>query len=309
MYYPYFRGKQYELIAIRENAALMATNIVPIIEPVRSSLSSVNRAVEALINEDVSFVFVINPQVGDLSEDARWIKPSTCSELLKGYKKCSIGFIASANVSAKEIAQLSSYPYPISVIHSGCTQARELMEFLTPLKSIHEHIFIEEACSRLYRRHFNNIRRILIRDGFTKRKNREHPPVEHFSDLHITYKEEGVEGFGDFLIVGDDYSKAGGPAYAVAIHLTFVDNSEDDDMFMKHYVSDRQLDPIDPAGKFLEALVKLERDVKNKKMPKTKAVIEFMDIHDRLHFPGLGYVKKLSMQHHLEIMDAFLRKV
>lgn len=31
MYYPYFRGKQYELITIRENAELIArNNIVPI---------------------------------------------------------------------------------------------------------------------------------------------------------------------------------------------------------------------------------------------------------------------------------------
>ena len=30
-----------------------------------------------------------------------------------------------------------------------------------------------------------------------------------------------MDGFGDFLIVGDDYSDTGGPAYAVAIHLTF----------------------------------------------------------------------------------------
>jgi hypothetical protein len=31
-----------------------------------------------------------------------------------------------------------------------------------------------------------------------------------------------MDGFGDFLIVGDDYSESGGPAYAIAIHLTFI---------------------------------------------------------------------------------------
>lgn len=40
MYYPYFRGKQYELIAIRERAGLIAENdFVPIIEPVKDNLT------------------------------------------------------------------------------------------------------------------------------------------------------------------------------------------------------------------------------------------------------------------------------
>ncbi len=35
MYHPYFRGKQFELITIREMAALLAEkNFVPVIEPV-----------------------------------------------------------------------------------------------------------------------------------------------------------------------------------------------------------------------------------------------------------------------------------
>jgi len=39
MYYPYFRGKQYDLITIRENAERMSrANIFPIIEPVITSL-------------------------------------------------------------------------------------------------------------------------------------------------------------------------------------------------------------------------------------------------------------------------------
>ncbi len=306
MYYPYFRGKQYELITIRENAELIAqNNVVPIIEPVRSSFSGLRRAIEALRDANASFILVVNPQVGDLAEDSEWLEPEDCAGFLDAYVNCSIGFIADADVSQNGVSRLGRYDLPISVIHYGCTRARDLSGLLSPLGSVHEHIFIEESCSRLYRRQFNDHRRILIRDGFIKRKNREHPPREHFSDLHITYPDEGVDGFGDFLIVGDDYSETGGPAYAVAIHLTYVDENEDDDMFMNHYVSDRQLDPTDPGGKFLEALVKLDRDVTAGSIPETSAVAEFIDLHSRQHFPGLGYVKKLSMQHHIETLAAF----
>jgi hypothetical protein len=39
MYHPYFRGKQYELITVRETApVLAASNFVPIIEPVKEAL-------------------------------------------------------------------------------------------------------------------------------------------------------------------------------------------------------------------------------------------------------------------------------
>lgn len=113
-----------------------------------------------------------------------------------------------------------------------------------------------------------------------------------------------MQGFGDFLTVGDEYSEGGGPAYAVAIHLTFVDEDNDSSMFIRHFVSDSNLTPADPAGKFSEALGKLAKAVRkvNSKIMKTKAVLEFLDLHDRGHYPGLGYVKKLSMQHHIELM-------
>jgi hypothetical protein len=148
----------------------------------------------------------------------------------------------------------------------------------------------------------------LLRDGFQRRRNRDHPECELFSDLHVTYAEEGMNGFGDFLIVGDDYTESGGPAYAVAIHLTFIDPQQDEAMYIYHFVSTRQDTPTDPAGKFAEALAKLVQklDSGTSKLLETSAVKEFRDLHDKGHFPGLGYVKKLSMKHHIETLAEFL---
>ena len=101
-----------------------------------------------------------------------------------------------------------------------------------------------------------------------------------FSDLHATFKLEGMEGFGDFLIVGDEYSEDGGPAYTVAIHLTYIDSDKDDEMHIRHFKSDRQDTPKDPAGKFAEALEKLIRalDQDDNKILETSAVAEFREI-------------------------------
>lgn len=306
MYYPYFRGKQYELIAIRENAERMAhAAIIPIIEPVKQNVSGLRRALEALVEYNIRFVLIVNPQCGELCDIDPAHITEVINETLSEYSNFSVGYIASQETSLQETVNFAnSSEHPVAIVHSGYQRGRELADALANLDIVTEHIFIEESCSKLYRKHFNGQTRVLIRDGFIKRKNKEHPDVEHFSDLHITYPDENVDGFGDFLIVGDDYSESGGPAYAIAIHLTFIDPAEDDDMFVKHYVSDRTNSPVDPGGKFLEALQKLADDVtdRNSKIYQSGAVQEFVKCHTRGHYPGLGYVKKLSMQHHIELM-------
>lgn len=312
MYYPYFRGKQYELVAIRENSDKIArAGMIPIIEPVKLNLGSLRRAVQSLAENEARFVLVINPQCGELCENASTLSEQIISDALSDYDNFTIGYIVKMNTDLRVLRRFcASAPRPVSIIHYGFPHGRELAEALGPVRTIREHIFIEEHCTRLYRRHFRNLRRVLIRDGFVQRTNREHPEVEHFSDLHITFADEDVDDFGDFLIVGDEFMEVGGPAYAIAIHLTFIDSSEDNDMFVKHYVSDRTATPTDPGGKFLEALNKLVRDVarSTSRIYRSDAIEEFEDLRRREHYPGLGYVKKLSMQHHIELIADFLER-
>ena len=75
MYYPYFRGKQYDLITICENAELLAkANFVPLIEPVKEMLNGLIRAIDAVLAANglvtcaVSFVELddINASLDDL---------------------------------------------------------------------------------------------------------------------------------------------------------------------------------------------------------------------------------------------------
>jgi hypothetical protein len=172
------------------------------------------------------------------------------------------------------------------------------------------HVFIDNYTSKLYQRHFrrDGVERILIRDGFRRMRNEDYPSEEHFSDLHITHGDEGMDGFGDFLIVGDEFREAGGPAYAVAIHLTYL--NQEDDMFIMHFVSDSTGSPVNPAGKFQEAVEKLvaELDRRGTQLFCSNACNEYRELFNNEHFPGLGYVKKLSMQHHLELMADFLNR-
>jgi len=312
MYYPYFRGKQFELLVIRENAKRMAGKISPIIEPVKQANSGLKKALEALIENDIHFVLICNPSCGDLAGGRGSVFDNDVLAILEDYGKWSLGCIVDENCTKEELLKNTDLHNDLSIIHNGYPRASALSRMLENIEAkITCHIFIEEACSKLYRRHFAHDKRILIRDGFIQRTNRDYPAVEHFSDLHITYEDEGVNGFGDYLIVGKEYSETGGPADAVAIHLTFINRAEDDDMFIKHYISDRSATPTDPAGKFAEALSKLVSDVNRRRTQifHSDAVGEYIKLHERGHYPGLGYVKKLSMQHHIELLSEFMRSV
>lgn len=193
----------------------------------------------------------------------------------------------------------------IAFIHNGYPKAKELGLLVNQFDNVKKHIFLDDQI--LYRRQFSKdgVKKVLVKDGFQKNRNKDYSEVEIFSELHLTYSELGMDGFGDFLIVGDEYSESGGPAYAVAIHLTYL--NEDEVMYIRHFVSDRNDTPTDPAGKFAEALSKLVVRVEQDELIyKSEAYKQYKDFHDRGHFPGLGYVKKLSMQHHIETLAKFL---
>lgn len=314
MYYPYLRGKQFELILLRENAEFLAqNNIHPIIEPVKSDFTALKRAMEVINKNNVDCTLIVNPRAGQEPVKTSSILEELIEDSFKNYHNISIGYMlhAESNIS-NLVSLLKKHPnFHFSILHYGYTNGKKLSTEIEGFKNIKTHVFIDGFAGKLYQRHLkkNGIKRILIRNGFKpQKKNAHYPPNEHFSDLHITYPDEGMDGFGDYLIVGDDYTETGGPAYAVAIHLTYLDT--DDDMFIYHFISDQTDSPTDPGGKFLEALKKLVKEIKKPKsrIYKSNACSEYLELFKKEHYPGLGYVKKLSMQHHIELIADFIKR-
>ncbi|HCT6430858.1 TPA: sce7725 family protein, partial [Enterobacter hormaechei subsp. hoffmannii] len=199
----------------------------------------------------------------------------------------------------------SDLVHEVTFIHAGFDEPKALHE---RFGDGYKHVFFSNYCSKAYRKHFSGSERILIKDGFEKRRNADHPDSEFFSDLHLNYEEEGMNGFGDFLIVGDEFTESGGPAYAVAIHLTYINTKHEDEMYIYHFVSTTRDTPTDPAGKFAQSLDKLMAALNSGKsmLLETSAIKEFRRLHNPSHFPGLGTVKKLSMIHHIETLADFM---
>lgn len=313
MYHPYFRGKQFELIAIRESAELLAqSNFVPIIEPVKDSLNGLERALKAVSDARGSAIVIVNPVYGDHAGNGDGI-----SKMLDGnfetHKNITAGIFLTNGMTLDEVMQCyeKHRQHAPTFVHAGFSEGRALAERLGDKLHGSHHVFFEKDCSKPYRKHFKGAQRALVYDGFNRMKNAAYPPVEKFSDLHVTYEDEGMDGFGDFLIVGDDFSEGGGPAYAVAIHLTFIDPAQDDVMYIYHFVSTTNNTPTDPAGKFSQALDKLIRklDSGSSNLFEGEAIKEFRELHTKKHFPGLGHIKKLSMKHHMETLADFFSLV
>ena len=305
MYYPYFRCKQFELIALREMATQIAAGpIIPILEPVKENHSGLQKCIGELKKAAVPFILVVNPKYGDFKNDNRILIEEIVDKELKGYTNFQIGYIVNNDSELFDVVSfLKAFSKnKIALIHYGYPDGEALAKTLKEKSvTITTHVFIGKKCGRVYRKHFQGDA-VLVGDGFNKIKNADYPEDEPFSELHLTYKDDGFKGFGDFLIVGDDYSESGGPAYAVAIHITY--QGKDKTININHFVSVSNSSPVDPAGKFAEAVEKL-----NNKMGddgclilETAAIKEFLALYLKGHFPGLGSVKKLSMQHHLELM-------
>lgn len=313
MYYPYFRGKQFELVLLRERSRFIASNpINPIIEFVKDNYASMRRVLEALVDAQARFTVIINPLVGELHSQPDRILQCVEDVVPQQYENMSLGYIVNIGTDTRDLKETITKRgrENYAIVHCGQADGGRMSAETGSLDSVKTHIFMDSDTSRLYRRHFgkDGVNKVLIRNGFRIVRNQDYPPKEHFSDLHITHEDEGMDGFGDFLIVGDEYREAGGPAYAVAIHLTYLDREED--MFVMHFVSERRGSPIDPAGKFREALERLVAELNRPQTPLfcSDACNEYRSLYDSSHFPGLGYVKKLSMQHHLELLAEFLNR-
>ncbi len=66
MYYPYFRGKQFELIAIRESADLLhKSKFIPVIEPVTQNFKTLFKTLDKVAISRAEAVVVANPEFGN----------------------------------------------------------------------------------------------------------------------------------------------------------------------------------------------------------------------------------------------------
>ena len=308
MYFPYLRGKQFELIALREGSGLLAKNktkVSPIIEPVKDS-TTFKTTINDLKNKNVNFTVIINPKVGDLQSSTSLIL-TILSKELRGYKNFQLGIILSGKENHKNLIstlkKFDSILHGLTLIHNATYEnIDDVVSDYGSAIPVKYNVVHFGKTNRRYYRNFDSSTIVELDDYFSsqqKNSDYKHFDESDFSEEHIFYKKDGFVGFSDFLTIGDNYSESGFLPYAVAIHLSYSDLN--DKIKVKHFVSDSNDDTSDVAGKFEEALEKLVSWCKAEKF-KTSAVDSFKELYDSGHFPGLGTIKKLSILNHIEVV-------
>ena len=91
--------------------------------------------------------------------------------------------------------------------------------------------------------------------------------------------------------------------YAVAIHLTYEKNQEE--IWIRHFVSDTNDDNTNIQGKFGEAALKAV-EFFNKIGYSNKAINELAGYYRDAQYPGLGVLKKISIKSHIELINSVL---
>lgn len=307
MYYPYLRGRQNELLAVKEllQNSKLSTRIIPIIEPVKLSPTLVN-TLEALVCAQRKVAFIWNPAVGSFGTDAKNPKNSGYLEklgmILQENEEILRTVIMGVSVPPKIDRWLSEGIDPVRMI-SLCLDADNI--------KYHELAFREEQPYRTivpYAPAFRRIRhnRVLLDDKFNKKlRNKDYADDEDefFSDDHLYFENDNYVGFSDYSIVGDEYSESGFAPYAVAIHIVYFDQEKN--LRIHHFTSTDNDDIADPAGKFYQALTKLV-EWNSRMHLDTIAMKQFEEIYEKQTYPGLGVIKRLSIMHHLELVGRYL---
>lgn len=308
MYLPYVRGKQYELIALRElfETSALSESISPIIEPVKRSTTALIKTLKTLAVSNVNFTLILNPQKGELInrlEDILEVLGAVGS-----YSNFQIGIIVTTEVRLNNLKTFlvdkNLEQYHFSLIHYAELQNIHLLNDFEQLFNVKYHVInYDRIKGRRYYRNFRPDTLVTLEDQFSmQQRNVDYLkyPEEKFSEELWFYSNDGYIGFSDFATIGESFSEGGFLPYAVAIHLTFL---RGDSIFVRHFVSDSNDDNSDVPGKFAEALNHLIAWVSENNPYETTALKEFKRLHSEQHYPGLGSIKKLSLMHHIELVN------
>ncbi len=310
MYFPYLRGKQYELLALRESISFISKEkIVPIIEPVRTNTASLKTAITILAKVGIELQIILNPEVGDFKHNNGGLLAFVDSLIQGGVSNLIPTFLISNDAEflrVKAIIETQGYNNSgYSLIHLNKVNDLDQIKEFTDGTNCKYNIVQIAHLFTIRRKLSGNI--CMLNDYFNRQsKNTEYIniPFEVFSSDYIYYHEERCVAFSDYQAIGKDYSEGGGAAYAVAIHLTFKDVDKED-IQIAHFVSDSNDGPENPALKFFEALEKLI-DFADEKNIDSLAIRKLRGYYDNQGYPGLGVVKKLSIMHHIELVQGLI---
>lgn len=318
-YYPYLRGKQFELRALRELTKILPdyTNVCPIIEPLKDDLAGIRAAMADMLGCGMPFALILNPCRGDFAADKGAFAKGAL-DYINGLvsTKWTPAFLVDQGVdSVKKTMRAYSLKKVMLVSQEG-VNFDELKELLDSGNV--EYIVSSESRTlfRKIKHQYKRIKLIRLDDKFPSvKKNNDYRDTNEsknedqpFSEEHLFYKDDNIAGFSDYTLITKELADGGALPYVVAIHLTYF--GKENEFRVHHFLSDSNINGRENIQKkFAEAAIKVGKFFAKHPNDKTSAVDAIVDYMKEGHYPGLGSLKKLSILHHIQLVDKYLREI
>jgi hypothetical protein len=319
MYLPYLRGRQNELLCLREllDAGKLSQKVIPIIEPVKFS-STLFSTLSKFVEMDHPVIVVRNPKVGLFRDELVVMKNKIDTEtdekkkeklklIVDGYQKVwNDGHLQRAYLVDDNV---------ITKIENNKINAQDTVMINLDRENYH---YYEEYGEEIFGKYtvvpkggdFEDIVEddiIVLDDSYRKAKRNIdyiERPDETFSRNHLVYEKRGFVGFSDFSIVGKEFEESGFAPTVIAIHIMYFGIREE--VKIHHFVSERHERYSDLARKFEEAMIQLTEWENFSDIPKTIGLNQLIECYEMGKFPGLGVIKKYSLMHHIQMMGDYL---
>lgn len=279
-YYPYFRGKQFDLLAIKAliQEKKLSEMIRPVIEPVKNS-RTLTGTLKELGRNDGSFYLIENPQAGDfLTETGR----QELAEINVPKAHILTGPLGDSDKQGLLIAEKAA-----AVSEGLATEVPVIVPFeFRIMRKIHAP-------------------QILSEDPFTRIRNSYYSQSadETFSDSYQTFKRRGFVGFSDFTLDSRIYYDQSYPSQTLVLHLSYPTTNE---VRIRHFTASEEELPL--KAQFLQVMdqvLLVEKQLFG--MERTSGVQLLADAYEASRFPGMGVMRKAAVMHHLEVMGRVLQ--
>lgn len=309
MYYPYLRARQFELISLREllRDDIIDKNVTAILEPVKDSFNNLSLAHQTFIDKGYKPFLVVNPIVGEIIGDHHFVL-----EYLNSLPNShfSVAFHYKQNSDyINQCVQDYNLQHCMLICYENFTDDENFKDLCR--QDFITHItLLEPNKYRSLDRFLKSLGKNYIRldDVFEKQlKNADFLDIaaHKLTEEHLFYQEENFQGFSDFTVLPSEYIDGGSTPRAVVIHLSYLNQTENNEIWIRHFTSTTNDSIANVQGKFAEAAQKAvafcrEHNIDN------SAITELRNYYNEGKYPGLGIVKKVSLKNHLTVVMNFL---
>ena len=305
MYYPFLRGRQFELITLRELLEENAlAQIQPIIEPVNKNLKALTTCLESFIEHEKYVHLIFNPGVGDLSSETTSVN-NLFDEL--GRSEFIIPSIIHNDFeSSQRIINELNLEAVLLLCEANSLESDDILRPLIESRTIQKVLISYPGRNRSFTTLSKRTKpTIRLDDQFhAEKRNNDFLPKQEsrFTEEHRYYGDDRFMGFSDFTVLPSDYVEGGSAPRAVVLHWTY---EKEEDIWIRHFTSESNDSIANVQGKFQEAATKVI-DYCNDHQLDNSAIRELNNYLEVGHYPGLGIAKKLAIKNHLLVVKHYL---